>query len=108
MGSFSNSCNSRQIWFISRSISCKVLSVFGLIAIAEAGLSVDGVLHELLDAAVEVEGIDDFLGIVGGLLEVVEEVVVEDVFLVKVSTDELRLSLVVFSSVRRIGGWGGV
>ena len=48
------------------------------------------------------------MGIVGGLLEVVEEVVVEDVFLVKVSTDELRLSLVVFSSVRRIGGWGGV
>ena len=43
------------------------------------------------------------MGIVGGLLEVVEVV---DVFLVNVSTDELRLSLVVFSSVRRIGGWG--
>ena len=42
------------------------------------------------------------MGIVGGLLEVV----VVDVFLVNVSTDELRLSLVVFSSVRRIGGWG--
>ena len=44
------------------------------------------------------------MGIVGGLLEVVE--VVDEVFLVNVSTDELRLSLVVFSSVRRIGGWG--
>jgi len=42
---------------------------------------------------------DDFFGIVGGLLEV--DVV--DVFLVKVSTEELRLSVVVFSSLL-IGG----
>jgi len=65
-------------------------------AIAEAGRSVEAVLQ-----GVDFDGVvfDDFFGIVGGLLEV--DVV--DVFLVKVSTEELRLSVVVFSSFL-IGG----
>lgn len=65
-------------------------------AIAEAGRSVEAVLQ-----GVDFDGVvfDDFFGIVGGLLEV--DVV--DVFLVKVSTEELRLSVVVFSSLL-IGG----
>jgi len=65
-------------------------------AIAEAGRSVEAVLK-----GVDFDGVvfDDFFGIVGGLLEV--DVV--DVFLVKVSTEELRLSVVVFSSFL-IGG----
>jgi len=60
-------------------------------AIAEAGRSVEAVLQ-----GVDFDGVvfDDFFGIVGGLLEV--DVV--DVFLVKFSTEELRLSVVVFSS----------
>ena len=59
-------CNSCQIWFISRSISCKVRSVFGLMAIAEAGRSVEAVLQ-----GVDFDGVvfDDFFGIVGGLLK---------------------------------------
>jgi hypothetical protein len=67
-------------------------------AIAEAGRSIDDVLS--LD-------ILDFLGMTGGLLALLEAaasglllelVVVVVVFLVNVSTDELRLSEVVFSS----------
>lgn len=67
---------------MSRSISCKVLSVVGLMAMAEAGLSID-------------EGrAAHFLGTVGGLV-----VVVVVVFLLKVSTDELRLSFSFSASV---------
>lgn len=88
---------------MSLSISCNVRSVLGLMAIAEAGRSVEAGRHDDFDV---VFGFDDFFGIVGGLLEVVADVVLVDVLRLKVSTEELRLSVVVFSS-RLNGGWGG-
>ncbi len=86
-GNFSNSCSSFQIFVMSLSISCKVLSVLGLSGVAEAGRS-GGEYLEDAEVADIVEGLDaveaDGLG---GLPE-------DFVILVYVSTDEDRFVVV--------------